>query len=164
MRFVCSRLRWPEWLIGAGAVVLLAAMLLLPWYTLTPASGGSGPRYFIPQKVDGWNGLSHSHWLLLVTILLGLAAAVFQATRRAPAVPVTLCLFASLFGGLSALWLVYRFLIDPSGGREIGGWIRLIGACAIAYGGFESIRMEGIAPRDAPAEIPVIPLSGETSG
>jgi hypothetical protein len=158
MRFVISRLRWPEWVIGAGALLLLAAMLLLPWYELTQASGGAGPKYYITVSVDGWNGLHNARWLLLVTSLLGLAAFVTQATRRAPAVPVTLCLFASLLGGLSGLWLIYRVLINPPGGREIGGWIGLIAACAIAYGGFESLRMEGIAPSDAPAEIPTIAL------
>jgi hypothetical protein len=164
MRFVSARLRWPEWLVGAGAVVLLAAMLLLPWYQLTQASGGTGPKHHITRSVDGWHGLGHAHWLLLVTILLGLSVVFVQARRRAPAVPVTLCLFASVFGGLSALWLIYRVVIDPAGGRQIGGWVGLIAACAIAYGGFESLRQEGIAPSDAPAEIPTIPLGSGTSG
>lgn len=163
MRLRASRLRWPEWLIGAGGVVLLAAMLLLPWYQLTLASGGAGPKYYVPQKVDGWHGLSNSHWLLVVTILVALATAFFQAQRRAPAIPVTLSLFASLLGGASVLWLIVRVVIDPPGGREIGGWIGLLAAAAIAYGGYASLRAEGIAREDAPAEIPTVDLAGHAT-
>jgi hypothetical protein len=159
-----SRIRWPEWVIGAGGIVLLVAMLLMPWYTFTLSSHPPGPIYLIPQQVDGWNGLHTSHWLLLVTVLSALAAIFFQAQRRAPAIPVTVCLLASLLGGLSTIWLIVRVIIDPPGGRGIGGWIGLIGAAAIAYGGYRSVRMEGIARVDAPTEIPTIDLGGRAPG
>jgi hypothetical protein len=164
MRLRTSRLRWPEWVLGAGAVVLLAAMLLLPWYTLTLSSHPPGPIFLIPEQVDGWNGLHASHWLLLVTVLVALAAVFLQAQRRAPALPVTFAVFASILGGVSTIWLVVRVLIDPPGGRGIGGWIGLLGAAAIAYGGYASVRMEGIARVDAPTEIPTIDLAGQPAG
>jgi hypothetical protein len=154
MRLHASRLRWPEWLIGAGGVVLLGAMLLMPWYQLTLTSGPPGPQYLVAQQVDGWHGLTGARWLLLITILLALSAAFFQAQRRAPAVPVTLCLLASIFAGLAVLWLFVRVAIDPPAGREIGGWIGLLAAAAIAYGGFASVRLEGIEPVDGPLDIP----------
>jgi hypothetical protein len=161
MGFRASRVRWPEWVIGAGGVVLLAAMLLMPWYTLTLISGPPGPKFSVANQVDGWHGLPGVHWLLLVTVALALAGILFQAQRHAPAVPVTLCLLASIFGGLTALWLIVRVPIAPPGGREIGGWIGLLGAAAIAYGGFRSVRLEGINPADGPAEIPTAKLAGE---
>jgi hypothetical protein len=113
----------------------------------------------VSQVLDGWNGLHHAHWLLLATILMALAAAFFQAQRRAPALPLTLSLLASLLGGASTLWLIVRVLANPPGGREIGGWIGLVAAGAIAYGGFASVRMEGIDAADGPAEIPTISLA-----
>lgn len=164
MRLRSARLRWPEWLIGAGGVLLLAAMLLLPWYQLTLTSGGAGPKYFVPQQVDGWHGLAAGHWVLLATVVLALAAAFFQAQRRAPAVPLTVALLASLLGGVSVIWLVVRVIIDPPGGRGIGGWIGLIAAAAVTYGGYASLRLEGINPADAPVEIPTIELTGEAAG
>lgn len=163
MSFDASRIRWPEWVVGVGGAVLLASMLLLPWFTLVSLSGPPGPPLGAAYKVDGWNGLQHARWLLLVTILLALAALIVQARQRAPAVPVTLALFASWFGGLSVLWLIYRVVIDPPGGRELGGWIGLIAAAAIAYGGYRSVRLEGIADKDAPREIPVIKLGDEAA-
>jgi hypothetical protein len=159
-----SRLRWPERLIGAGGVVLLAAMVLLPWYTLTLSSQPPGPIALIPQQVDGWNGLHSARWLLLVTVLAALAAAFFQAQRRAPALPATMCLLASVLGGVSTVWLIVRVLIAPPGGRGIGGWIGLLGAAAITYGGLASVRLEGIARADGPPEIPTIDLGRRATG
>lgn len=154
-----SRLRRPEWLVGAGGVVLLVAMFLMPWYTLTLSSHPPGPIALIPQQIDGWHGLQIGHWFLLLAILLALATAFFQAQRRAPAFPVTLTVLASIFGGVSVLWLLIRVLIAPPGGRGIGGWIALLGAATITYGGIASMRLEGIALEDGPAEIPQIDLS-----
>jgi hypothetical protein len=164
MRLRATRLRGPEWLTGAGGLVLLGATLLVPWYTVTLASGPSGPTYYVAQKVDGWNGLSHARWLLLVTILLALSVAFFQAQRRAPALPVTLSLIASVFGGLTFIWLIVRVIIAPAGGREIGGWLGLLATAAIACGGFASVRLEGIDRADGPGEIPPVGLARESTG
>jgi hypothetical protein len=143
MSFDPSRLHRGEWIVGAGSVVLLASMLLLPWY-------GSS------HTVDGWNGLKHLRWLVVVTLVAAGAMLLFQATRRAPAIPVTIDLFVSVLGGLTSAWLVYRVAIDPVAGRKIGGWVALAGAIAIAYGGFDATRRQGIEPQDAPAVIPTV--------
>src|ERR1700761_936514 len=164
MRLRASRLRWPEWVTAAGGIVLLAAVLLMPWYTFTGSSHPPGPIFLIPQQVDGWNGLHTSHWLLLLTAVVALAAAFLQAQRRAPALPVNACVLASILGGVSTIWLIIRVLIAPPGGRGIGGWIGLLGAAAIAYGGYASVRKEGIARGEAPTEIPTIDLAGQATG
>jgi hypothetical protein len=149
MRFDWARIRSPEYVVGASSVVLLASMLLLPWYHLPSPTG--------THRVDGWNGLSHARWLLLVTVIVGLAAFLLQAAKRAPAVPVTMFMFAGFLGAGSAIWLIVRVLIDPPGGsRMVGGFIGLLAACGIAYGGYASIRAEGIAPGDAPRDIPKV--------
>lgn len=162
MGFDTSRIRWPEWVLGVGGGVLLASMLLLPWYSLATFSGPPGPPIpGAPVEVDGWHGLTNAHWLVIVAVLLALAAFVAQGRRKAPALPVTLVVLASWFGGLTFLWLIYRVVISPPGGRGIGGWIGLIAAAAIAYGGYASARMEGIADKDAPLDIPAVKLGDE---
>jgi hypothetical protein len=143
MSFDLSRLGRGEWIVGAGSVALLASMLFLPWF------GGS-------QTVDGWNGLTHFRWLAVATLALSLALLIFAASRRAPAIPVTLSLFVSVLGAASAAWLIYRVAIDPTAGRRVGGWIGLAGALAITYGGFIAMRRQGIAAGDAPAVIPTV--------
>jgi hypothetical protein len=59
-------------------------------------------------------------------------------------------------GAVTAAWLIYRVGINPTGGRKIGGWVALAGAIGIAYGGFASLRREGISSRDAPSVIPTV--------
>jgi hypothetical protein len=149
MRLKFSRLRWPEWLIGAGGLAMLVSMLLLPWYQLTALS-----------SVDGWHGLTHARWLIVVTILAAFAVVFFQARERAPALPLAATAIAAPLAVLSVLWLIYRVWIDPPGGREIGGWIALVGAAAILYGSYRSFRLEGVAEADAPHDIPTVRLGG----
>lgn len=161
MQLELSRLRWPEWLIGAGGALLLISMVLLPWFQQLSSTPGPPPKFFVASSLDGWHGVTHARWLMLVTILAALAVAFFQARERAPALPIAFTLIATLLAGLTVLWLIYRVWIDPPGGREIGGWIGLISSAAILYGGYKSIRMEGIAERDGPAEIPTVRLGKE---
>jgi drug/metabolite transporter (DMT)-like permease len=144
MSFDLSRLRRGEWIVGAGSVLLLASMLLLPWYQV-----GS-------HTVTGWNALISFRWLALATLVLSAALLFFQATRRAPAIGVTLCVFVAIFGVLTSAWLILRVGIDPPSGRKVGGWIGLAGALAITYGGFSAMRREGISTKDEPASIPTI--------
>ena len=159
MRLDPKRLRRPEWIVGVGGLVLLAAMLLFSWYTRSSVSAPPGPQFVVKYSVDGWNGLSDAHWLLLVTVLSALGLAYFQASRRSPAIPVAFSLLAAVLGGLSTLWLIYRVLISPPGGSAgFGAILGLLSALAITYGGYASLRLEGIAPRDAPAEIPTVSL------
>lgn len=161
--FRASRLRWPEWVVTLSSLVLLFALVGLSWFTFLRASGGLGPKDYVSYSEDGWNGLSNAHWLLLVTLLTAWALFFNQAMRRAPAVPLTFSLFVMFLGGLSTLWLLVRVVIDPPGGRDFGGWLALISAAVLTWGGYKSVRLEGIAPEDGPREIPVVSLP-ETAG
>jgi hypothetical protein len=143
MSFDWSRLRQGEWLAGAGGLVLLASMLLLPWYRL-PSS-----------TVDGWNGLTHLRWLLVITVGASFALVYLQATRRAPALPVTFSYVVLVLGAISVLWIVYRDFISAAGSLKAGAWVGLVSACAIALGGYVSLRQEGISEKDAP-EVPTV--------
>lgn len=165
LQFDRARLRWPEWVVAASALVLLIAMFLMSWYTTTLASGGTRATAPIPAKIylvhntiTGWDGVSHLRWLLLVTAVAGLLLFVLQAMRRAPAIPVTISLMVMLLGGLSVIWLFVRVVIDPPGGRSPGGWMGLMAAAVLTWGAFRSLKMEGILPTDGPAHIPTVPL------
>lgn len=143
-----------------SAAVLLAAMLLFSWFSFPPrASGGAGPKYYVVgSSENGWHGLSHGHWLLLITILAALGLVLFQAARPAPPIPVTFSLLVMVLGGLSTLWLIVRVILDPPAGRNFGGWLGLISAAVLTWAGYESVRMEGIAPEDTPRDIPTVSL------
>jgi hypothetical protein len=156
-----SRLRSGEVIAGVAAVVLLASVFLLPWYGLTGTIAPVAARLGVSTSVNGWQSLTSVRWLMLVTILAALTLVYLQGTRRAPALPASFSLIVMLLGGLTALALIYRVLINVPGtsgviDHRVGGLIGLISGCAIAYGGYRSLREEGIAPRDEPAEIPAV--------
>ena len=145
-----ARLRAGEWIDGAGAVLLIVFLFVPGWYS---SKGGSA-------TTDGWHGLTHLRWLLLVTIIVALALVWLQATRRAPALPVTCSLFAMLLGGLTVLALLYRVVLDPPGGMsvEAGAYLGLLATAVMTYGAYRSLRTEGIDTRDAPGEIETVAL------
>jgi hypothetical protein len=173
MGFKTSRVRWPEWAVATSALALLLIMLGPSWFTLsqqsggtratTPASAGAGQAIHptiatINYSINGWRGLVHAHWLLLITILLGFALLVAQATRRAPGVPVSIAVFVTILAGASAIWLFVRVAIDPPGGRNLGGWLALICSTALTGSAWKSLRTEGIAPEDERHDIPTVRL------
>lgn len=165
MALELGRLRSGEWIAGAGAVVLLASMILLPWYRVTSGSGASGSQFLHPTTVDGWQALTIIRWLMLATILASFALVYVQASRRAPAIPVAMSLVVTVLGILTVLTLIVRVLIDLPGlvgnvSARAGAYVGLLGAIVIACGGYASLREEGIAGDDEPGEIPTVRLPG----
>ncbi len=155
-----SRLRSGELLVGASALVLLASMFVLDWYGLTGAFSPTAQRLGLPVAVNAWDGLTIMRWLLLATVGCALALVYFQASRRAPALPVTLSAVVTVLSVITALALVYRVLINQPGPGDVvqaraGAYVGLAGALALVYGAWRSLRQEGIAERDGPGVIPV---------
>lgn len=148
MGFDPGRLRRGELLAAAGAVLLLVFTLAGEWY-----GHGAYAR-------TGWEALTILRWLLLVTILTVLVLIITQLTRRAPAVPVTMSLIVTVLGLITVLALIYRVLISPAAHEQTAAYLALLSALALAYGGYLSLRQEGIARRDAPTEIPLVRLDG----
>lgn len=140
MDFHASRLRRGEVLAGAAAVLLVVFLLAGSW---------AGSR-------SGWEVLVSLRWLLAVTIAAAFGLVLAQATRQAPAVPVTMSLLVTVLGAISALALVYRVLISPAAHQHVVAYLGLLSAIGLAYGGYLSMRKEGIARRDAPGDIPVV--------
>ncbi|MGZ4187181.1 MAG: hypothetical protein ACXVEW_00705 [Solirubrobacteraceae bacterium] len=165
MGFQWSRLRRAEIAAGVAAVVLLVAMFVLPWYGYKGDLAPLAAKLGVKTSADAWNSLSTTRWLMLLTIAAALALVYLQGTRRSPALPATFSLFVWLLGGLTALVLIYRVLINVPGpndvvSRDVGGFVGLVASIAIGFAGYRSLRAEGIAPQDAPEEIPTIELGG----
>jgi hypothetical protein len=137
-----ARLRPGELVAGAGGVLLAVLMPGVHWY---------GPK-------TGWQVLTSARWLALVTIAAALLLVFTQATRPAPALPVTLSVIVFVLGLPTVAWLVYRVAISPAAHEHVGSWLGLISACLIVVGAFVSMRQEGIAAADEPDDIPIVPL------
>jgi hypothetical protein len=167
MEFNPSRLRKGEWIVGAGGIVLLASMFLLKWYGLTGTVAPQAEHLGFPTALNGWHGLTTLRWFMLVTIIVSLALAYFQAARRSPAVPVSLSVIVFAVALITLIALIYRVLINEPGpdsliDQKAGAYIGLIATLAIVSGGYLSMREEGVRAADGPGEIETIRLTGVT--
>jgi hypothetical protein len=88
----------------------------------------------------------------------GVALAYFQATRRAPALPVALSVVVTVLGGASTIALLARIrgVLGAHGRRGAAIW--LVGALLTALGGFASMRQEGGTDPAALGELETITL------
>lgn len=129
MESATPRLRRGEVGAGVSAVALLAFLFALNWLN----RAGHNRR--------GWIAIPALRWLLLLTALAALGLACAQATRRSPAVPVSLSVIVTALGGLSTLLLIIRLLTTPAG-LCAGAFLGLVAVAGIALGGFVSLRRE----------------------
>ena len=141
-----SRLRRGELIAAAAAAVLLIALFALSWLG---SSHGT---------VTGWDGLPVVRWFLIVTAVAGLLLAVFQRTRRAPALPVMTSVIVTALAAITAVVLLIQ-LLTSGGSLQVGAYLGLAAVLGILVGGFLSLRDEdGWQPGpDRPVER--VPLS-----
>jgi len=159
-----SRLRKGEWIVGAGSIVLLASMFLLEWYGKTGALAPQAERAGFSTSVNGWHGLTTLRWFMLVTSIIGLALVFSQASRRSPAWPVSLGVVGVVISLITLIALIFRVLINEPGpdrliDQKAGAFVGLIATLAIVWGGYLSLREEGVREADGPGEIDTIPLT-----
>ncbi len=159
-----SRLRRGEWVAATGAVLLLVFLFALPWYAVKAPYRPTASLVGVDTSPNGWHSLTHLRWLLMATILSALALAYLQASRRAPALPVSFSVIVSVLAAITLVALIYRVLINVPGADSVvdqraGAYLGLLSACAILYGGYQSMRREGIAERDSP-EVATVNPSG----
>jgi hypothetical protein len=160
-----SRLRLGEAVAGLGGLVLLFSLFVTTWYGTTGPISPTAALLGASTSYNGWHALTDLRWLILITAALAIALAYFQATRRAPAIPVSLSVIVTVLALLTVLFLIYRVLINVPGpdsviDRKAGAYLGLISSLAVLYGGSTSLRHEGIRPSDAPAEIPTVSPQG----
>jgi hypothetical protein len=164
VEFDRSRLRSGEWFVGAGSLVLLASTFLFKWYALSGPLAQTASKFLgLSTSVDGWHALSNLRWLILLTALVGLAVFYFQATRPAPALPVSLTVIVTALGFLTSIALIYRVVIDEPGGYSVitqrfGAFAGLFSAIAITIGGYRSLREDAVVSAEGPSEVETVKL------
>jgi hypothetical protein len=152
-----SRLTTGDIVAGVGGIVLLIS-LFLPWYGVSVDIAG------FSVSGSGWEALGFIDILLF---LISVAAIAVVAARAAGALPVDIPAPVILLGlGAFALLLVLFRIIDiPVDGnvpdevdlsRKVGIFIALIGAAAVAYGGWRT-NTETPTGRMTPATDPPAP-------
>jgi hypothetical protein len=155
------RLRPGEVIAGVAALALLVLLFALPWFGTRGPVSRTAAILGVVTSFDGWHAFTQLRWLIMLTILVAFALAFFQSTRRAPAIPVCLSVILTVLGTITVLALVYRVLVNVPGPGDLvtakaGAYLGLAGAAAVTYGGFASMRREGILDGDGPGEIPTV--------
>lgn len=131
-------LRRGEVIAGLSALVALVALFAVPWFAVGASVAGHGAGH---TNASGWTSLPTLRWLILIASLCGLLLAFLQATRRAPALPVTMSVIVTALGALTTLALVIR--IPTDGGSPLAGaYLGLVAAAALTAGAFMSLRQE----------------------
>ena len=170
MRLRRTRLAIGDYLIGGGGLVLLVSLFALPWYQAPPRIRGA-------LLLTG-QGLTHTGfqtfiWIGLLGVLVGLlalASSWLQLTRDSPALAIVTTIVLAPVALLLAIALVVRVFISvpsvrlPAGsGRGLqtcaGAYVGLAAALVIVVGVWLSLRRDGVAPGDSPAQIETLALT-----
>ena len=143
-----SRLRRGEIIATVSAVVLVALVFLVPWFSFANPGGGH-------TDADAWNSLPVLRWLILVTAVMGLLEGYLQATRSAPALPVALDVPLVTLGAITTVALLIRVLTGE-GSPLVGGVLGLVAIAVLTVGAFMSLRQEdGWDPNQPTPEHPI---------
>jgi hypothetical protein len=145
--FDARRIHTGELVAAGGAVLLLAALLLLPWFT-AGAGGDLAPTAVHRVSLDGWHALRTIRWFLLVTVAVSGALLLLTASQRAPALPVVASMLTCVIGALSTLLVLFRIIHHPGLQPRVGVYIGALAAIAIGYGGYLSLRTESSPSSD----------------
>jgi hypothetical protein len=136
------RLSRGDWVAAIGGVVMLVA-LFLPWYS----AGGS--------SATAWQTMAVDDVILAVAAVLAILAAFTVGLRRLSSLSVAATSLAILPAGIGLIVTLYRLLspappVDVS--LDVGAWLGLAAAIAIAVGAWRGANDEGPARRNAAAE------------
>ncbi len=169
MTFRATRLGVADWLIGTGALALLIDLFAVPWFAYRPEYQGIAIMLARNVSFDGWQAFRLVGPLTLLVSVVGVTVFWLQGVRRSPALPVVVTTLLTPVALVLMVVLALRVLFDqPSvpmsgGGNALearpGAYFALLLSIVISVGAYLSLRREGVAPEDAPAEIETLDLA-----
>lgn len=151
-----SRLRRGEIIASLGALALVVLMFAVPWFQFANPGGGH-------TTANAWTSLPTLRWVLLVAAASGLLLSYLQASREAPALPVTADVVVVTFSAIVTVILLVRILTGE-GSPLIGAFAGLAAIAAQTAGAFMSLRQEGgwTPSPDHPVETIALGGTGKT--
>jgi hypothetical protein len=168
--FRAVRLSVAEWVIAVGAIALLFDLFAVNWFAYKPEFHATALMLGQRVSANGWQTFDVIGPLALVVGVAGIAVGWFQATRRSPALPVVIATLMAPLSLALVIALLIRVLFDqPSvhlaqaGGADAihalpGAYVGLALSVVIFAGTYASLRRDGVAEADAPAEIETLRL------
>ncbi|MDO8185741.1 hypothetical protein Q5424_17885 [Conexibacter sp. JD483] len=158
MSFDVDRLRTPEWLVGAGALVLFISLFLLDWYSVSFRFSDAMSSESFHASVDGWHGHTILRWFVLIVVAGGVALFVATLVSETPAIPSAIAPPLTAFALLTTVLLAYRVLLNEPGPNKLvdvdfGAYLGLLAAIATTAGAWWSLRREGGPLPDVPVTV-----------
>lgn len=155
-----NRLRLGEVIAGGAGVVLLLVMFL-SWYGVGGLGGGLGEAFAQARGIDttwsAWEAFTWLDFLLALTALVAIGAAVITGTQGSVALPVAASVIVTALGVLAALLVLFRVVNEPGLDAftdiRLGAYLGLLASAAIALGGFMSMRDEGTSFGQAASQV-----------
>ena len=155
-----SKLRTGEWIAAVGGLVLLIAMFAFDWYEISGFGGlieQFGEAVGVDTGIKAWDGQGFTGTIANLVILSAAVAAItlaiMTATARTIALPVAASAITAGLGIGAVMMVVLRMVFQPGPNEVVdlrfGIFLALIGAAAIAYGGWRSMQDEGTSFEDA---------------
>jgi hypothetical protein len=140
--------------IAGGSAILLFIFMFFDWFgvEVTGVGGFSGS---VPGGGgSAWDALDFIPIILLITIVAALVMAGLRLADSAYEPPVPMSTIVTVLGVISVVMIVFRIIFPPSFGDfggvsvdatlSLGIFLGLIAAGGIAYGGYSTMREEGI--------------------
>lgn len=121
-----TRARRGELLAAAAALVLLVLVFVAKWY----GPGFIANHVSVRGTVNGWHGLLHLRWLILVTVAAGLLLGIVSVVKATATWRAGVDGMVTLLGLASVVWLGYRVLISIPPGEKATPYVGL--ACTVA--------------------------------
>jgi hypothetical protein len=141
------RLRQGALITAGSAVALLVVMFAMEWYGVDEMPGRASAHNALSHAENAWTALTIVRWLMLVTIVVALGSVLLHGSQRTHGAKTNTGALVALLGGLTAVVLIDRVLIDlPSSNavvdQKLGAFIGVLSAVGIALGGYESMLEE----------------------
>jgi len=140
------RLRLGEWIAALAGVGLIVS-LTLDWYGARGRATG----------ISGFATFDVIDLPLVLVAAVGIALAIIQATRDAPALPVAAAVLTVTAGILGTLLVLYRIVNEPGPDDLVevrsGAYLGLLATAALTAGGWLSLADEhvrGVPPGPEP--------------
>jgi hypothetical protein len=140
--------------IAAVSAILLFVFMFFNWFGVEVSGVGGFSGTISGEGGNAWDTLDWIPIILLVTIIAALVMAGLRLSDSTYEPPAPMSTLVTVLGVFSVLLILFRIVDPPSFGsfggvsveatRSIGVFLGLIAAGGIAYGGYSSMREEGI--------------------
>jgi hypothetical protein len=156
-----SKLGRGERMAAFAGIALFLIMIMFSWFGVDIPAEVRGLAEMSGQdfNFNAFEAFEVIDLILFITVVVAVGLAVATAMGRKIRLPVSASALTAALGILSTFLIFYRILDVPGPGggvgiaRKFGIFLGLIAAAGIAYGGWISMRSEGVTFAEAAEDI-----------